>query len=353
MTISDPEDLPAEACVDKEFLDAKNTVSLTVIPLFTEDRTLGALSLSTVGYAKRWSHDVNRQYRLIAEVLTNALLRKQSEESLVNAEKKYRTVADFTYDWEYWANVDNSLEYVSPSCERISGYRPSDFIDNPSLMEDIIVPEDRDLWNSHEHDSRQELKDREIEVRIQRPDGQIRWIEHNCQPVTDHHGHLQGFRASNRDITTRKQIEKEIMEREKDLRRLATRLISAHEEERRSLARELHDDLSQRLAALAIQAGRMEQQAVNNHAPDARACSLLKDRIIAISNDVHSLSRQLHPSILDDLGLTRAVESQCARFSNREGIEVALTAENIPGALPTSRPGSLGISSVPSAAQRP
>jgi len=287
-----------------------------------------------VGYAKRWSHGVNRQYRLVAEVLKNALLRKQYEESLVIAEKKYRTVADFTYDWEYWVNVDNSLEYVSPSCERISGYTPHDFIDTPSLMEDMIVPEDRDLWNSHHHDSRQELKIREIEFRIQRPDGQIRWIEHNCQPVMDRHGNLQGFRASNRDITARKQIEKGIIEREKDLRRLATRLISAHEEERRSLARELHDDLSQRLAALAIQAGRMEQQAVNNHAPDAQACSILKDRIIAISNDVHSLSRQLHPSILDDLGLKRAVESQCARFSNREGVEVAFTAVDIPAALP-------------------
>ena len=151
--------------------------------------------------------------------------------------------------------------------------------------------------------------------------------------MTDHNGRLQGFRASNRDITTRKRVEQEILEREKDLRKLASQLISAHEEERRSLARELHDDLSQRLAAMAIYASRMEQQSADKHALDAEACSMLRDQIIDISNDVHNLSRQLHPSILDDLGLTRAVKSQCVRFSDREGVEVAFTTENVPATL--------------------
>ena len=130
--------------------------------------------------------------------------RKQHEEELRQTEAKYRTVADFTYDWEYWANVDDTLEYVSPSCERISGYTTRDFVDNPSLFKKIIIPEDRDIWGRHYRDSRQELKAREIQFRIQRRDGQIRWIEHNCQPVTDHQGSLQGFRASNRDVTSRK-----------------------------------------------------------------------------------------------------------------------------------------------------
>ncbi len=120
---------------------------------------------------------------------------------------KYRTVADFTYDWEYWANVDDTMKYVSPSCERISGYTIQEFNDNPSLFKEIIVPEDRDLWDSHYRDSRQELKPREIQFRIRRRDGQIRWIEHSCQPVTDDQGRLGGFRASNRDVTARKLVE--------------------------------------------------------------------------------------------------------------------------------------------------
>jgi len=56
---------------------------------------------------------------------------EQTDEKLKQAERKYRTVADFTYDWEYWANLGGSLEYVSPSCKRISGYSVQDFMENP------------------------------------------------------------------------------------------------------------------------------------------------------------------------------------------------------------------------------
>ena len=150
--------------------------------------------------------------------------RRQHEELLLQAEAKYRTVADFTYDWEYWEKIDDSLEYVSPSCERISGYTPRDFIDTPSLLREIIVPEDRDLWNRHDHDCRQELKPREIQFRIQRRDGQIRWIEHSCRPVTDAQGILQGFRASNRDITSRKLAEVDLCRAYTEIEQLKNRL---------------------------------------------------------------------------------------------------------------------------------
>ena len=130
----------------------------------------------------------------------NALL----YDSLAQAEAKYRTVADFTYDWEHWAKVDGTMVYVSPSCERITGYTAREFQDNPSLFREIIVPQDREIWDRHYHDSRQELKPREIQFRIQRRDGEIRWIDHACQPVTDNTGLFIGLRASNRDITTRK-----------------------------------------------------------------------------------------------------------------------------------------------------
>ena len=60
----------------------------------------------------------------------------------------------------------------------------------------------------------------------------------------------------------------------------------------------------------------------------------MKKDIIEISQDVHNLSRQLHPSILDDLGLIKAVESECANFSRREGIEIVFKHENVPTGIP-------------------
>jgi formate hydrogenlyase transcriptional activator len=126
---------------------------------------------------------------------------------LGEAELRYRTVADFTYDWEHWTNLDGTLEYVSPSCERISGYTPQQFMKNPSLYREIIIPEDQDMWGNHYHDSRQDPEAREIQFRIRARDGSIRWIEHVCQPVTGDQGEFLGFRASNRDITKRKEGE--------------------------------------------------------------------------------------------------------------------------------------------------
>ena len=141
----------------------------------------------------------------------------ETVDKLRETELRYRTVADFTYDWEYWANLDGTLQDVSPSCERISGYTPQQFMDNPHLYREIIIPEDQDVWEKHYHDSRKEPKAREIQFRIRRRDGSIRWIEHTCQPVIGNQGAFSGFRASNQDITDRKRSEIALQKSEKNL----------------------------------------------------------------------------------------------------------------------------------------
>jgi len=132
---------------------------------------------------------------------------RQLLEKLREAERRYRTVSDFTYDWEYWESPEGTLLYISPSCQRIAGYKPEEFIEKPSLLQEIIVPEDNDVWHSHHFDINEKVGLREVQFRIRRKDGQIRWIEHACRPVVDEQGRFFGFRASNRDITERKQME--------------------------------------------------------------------------------------------------------------------------------------------------
>ena len=264
--------------------------------------------------------------------LISHLLRQRAQRRRVEA--KYRTVADFTYAWEYWANLDDSLEYVSPSCERISGYQPRDFFDNPTLLKKIILPEDRDIWNQHYHDSRQGLKPCEIQFRILRRDGQIRWIEHNCQPVTDGQGHLQGFRASNRDITTRKQGEELLKQNQQDLSRLAGRIISTQEEELQRLSREIHDDLTQRLASLALDSALIEKQINPMQSRVVEDLKSLRNNLSEVADEVHEISRRLHPSILDDLGLAQAVQAESAAFKSKTEIDLSITIEGLPDSVP-------------------
>lgn len=168
--------------------------------------------------------------------------RKRVEIRLREAEFKYRTVADFTYDWEYWSNLDGTLRYVSPSCKRISGYKPEQFVDNPFLLQEIVVPEDRAIWDKQNLDSRSELTPREIQFRIRRRDGEIRWIEHASQQVTDGQGKILGFRGSNRDITMRKQLEREAQRHRGELAHLVR--VATMGELSAALAHELNQPLT-------------------------------------------------------------------------------------------------------------
>lgn len=106
-----------------------------------------------------------------------------------------------------------------------------------------------------------------------------------------------------------------------ELEALAGRLLTAQEDERRRVGRELHDDLVQRLAALAIEVGRLQRLAALT--PEHRVeLERLKRTIAALSENVHDLSRRIHPAMLDDVGLVAALEAECRAFMERGGVPV-------------------------------
>lgn len=108
---------------------------------------------------------------------------------------------------------------------------------------------------------------------------------------------------------------------------LAGRLITAQEDERKRVARELHDDFTQRLAAAAIEAGVLERSAADAPQSVRAALAKLKQELALISDEVHSLSRRLHPAMLDDLGLAAAIEGECRAVFERGGPLVDLRIE--------------------------
>jgi PAS domain S-box-containing protein len=141
-------------------------------------------------------------------------------------------------------------------------------------------------------------------------------------------------------ITERKRAEEALRASEAALRKgkesyrnLARQLLTAQEAERKRLARELHDDLSQRLAGLAMEAEMLGQQ-MSPQGAGVVELKDMKDKLVALSIDVHSLSRQLHPSILDDLGLPDAIASECARFQRQDSMAIDFKAENITKEIP-------------------
>jgi PAS domain S-box-containing protein len=154
--------------------------------------------------------DDNGRPVAIEGVATDITERKQVETRIKESEERYRTVADFTYDWEHWVAPDGNFLYVSPSCERITGHKAQDFIDNPSLFLEIIHPDDHRSVNAHFYDQHHMPNPEHIEFRILTKAGQKRWISHSCQPVYGSEGQWLGRRASNRDVTEIKQIEEQL-----------------------------------------------------------------------------------------------------------------------------------------------
>ncbi len=152
----------------------------------------------------------------ILSVARDITERKRNQEILLEKEIKFSTVADFTYDWEYWVAPEGSIIYCSPSCKRISGYSSDELSSDPRLILDMVHPEDRHLLLDH-YQRENKAEPSHFDFRIITRKGETRWIAHNCQAVHDEDGKYLGRRVSNRDITERKQAEEELWENEKKL----------------------------------------------------------------------------------------------------------------------------------------
>jgi PAS domain S-box-containing protein len=118
--------------------------------------------------------------------------------------EKYKTIADFTYDWEFWIGPDGRMIYCSPSCERITGYTKDEFISDPFLLRRIVFPDDIDSPCIKDYEVNQYPEVNETEFRITARDGSVKWIGHVCRAVYDNAGNFTGRRGSNRDITEQK-----------------------------------------------------------------------------------------------------------------------------------------------------
>jgi PAS domain S-box-containing protein len=165
----------------------------------------------------------------------------------------------------------------------------------------------------------------QVEYRLLMPDGETRWISSMGRVEVEATGQPVLMRGASRDVTVRKHAEIAV-------RNLSGRLLSAQEAERRRIARELHDNLSQRVALLAIEIEQvgMKSEPLSDVAGSMRQLGM---RTAEISTEIHNLSHQLHSAKLEALGLEVAVQGHC-RELRAQGLQVQCLAEKVPDALP-------------------
>ncbi len=124
-------------------------------------------------------------------------------------------------------------------------------------------------------------------------------------------------------------------EAEKSLRLFARHLLAAQEDERRRISRELHDELNQRIALLELDVADLERNPPSGKKLREHL-QFFRKRVTELAEDTRRIAYQLHPAILDDLGLVVALESYCQDFSRRDGIDVHFHHSGVPGSLPAN-----------------
>src|SRR5260370_32524399 len=167
----------------------------------------------------------------------------------------------------------------------------------------------------------------EMEYRIRGHDGEYRWVLDLGVPRFNADGSFAGYIGSCLDVTERKLAEE-------TLSSVSRRLIEAHEEERAWIARELHDDINQRIALLAVSMARLEQDVPESSVGLRNRLQEEIKHLSEIGNEIKALSHRLHSSKLEYLGLAAAAASFCRELSDQQKVEIEFHSGDIPKKLP-------------------
>lgn len=257
--------------------------------------------------------------------------RKEAEEALRRQEHEFRTLADNVPAFFSYVNRDRRYRFVNEPHEKLF-QQPSDQIVG-STMQELLGTEgyaevERYLDAAF---CGQEVS---FEYRLPGPGDGEQWFSARYVPDRDGRGRVVGLFILLADVTKFKLSEANLREKEQQLRDLSARLIQAQEEERRRIAQELHDDVTQRLASLAIDLRRVQRDAQGLDPMSVRRLRQLGDSAERLATDLQQVAHQLHPSILEHVGLEAAVREQVDEFAARTGLKADLLVRNLPSVVP-------------------
>lgn len=251
--------------------------------------------------------------------------RKRQQAVLSESEERFRLMAD-TAPTLIWMSGTNKLcTFFNRGWLNFTGRSMEKELGNGWASG--VHPDDLDRCLGIYTTSFDCREDFEMEYRLRRHDGQYRWIVDYGVPRFGSDGTFCGYIGSCVDITERKLSEM-------SLRELTGRLIHAQEEERARIARELHDDISQRMALLQIGLEQFEHGGPTLTSMDRRELHHLARVASEVSHDLHSMSHKLHPARLDLQGLVAAMGSFCKELANQHALEINFQHQDVPLRIP-------------------
>ena len=253
--------------------------------------------------------------------------RQRGEEELHESEERLRLAVQagrmYAFEWDAASDVI----VRSGKCADIFNWMDDPTLDTGRQFAARVHPGDHEEYTATETGHTAENPVYQTSFRMLRPDGSVIWLEESGHAFFDDQGRLQRIIGMVADVTERKLAEEALSS-------VSRRLIEAQEQERARIARELHDDLSQRMALLSISLEQFEH-GMPDLSPQARQhLRKIAEAATEVSSSIHDLSRQLHPYKLDTLGLVASLENFCKEFSGQHNLQVQFLHNDLSGQIP-------------------
>jgi PAS domain S-box-containing protein len=321
---SDLDDLPEEALAEKEYFRQLGILSAASIPLKMAGDVNGTISFVSTRRRISWKPDVVSQLQVVGEILWSALQRKRAVGILRESEERFRLVANTAPVLIWMSGPDKLCNYFNQSWLDFTGRTLEAELGNG--WSEGVHPEDLknclDIY-TRAFDLRESFK---MQYRLRRHDGEYRWVLDIGVPRLNPDGLFAGYIGSCIDVTEGKLAAEA-------LAGVGRRLIEAHEEERTWIARELHDDINQRIALLAIQLDQLDNHPSNSgvEVPDIRK---IRQQLSDLGEDIQALSHRLHSSKLEYLGIVSAASGFCKELSEQQKVEINFSHSGIPHSVP-------------------
>jgi PAS domain S-box-containing protein len=284
--------------------------------------------------AQRQPARIQAALEVFAARATAELQRKRAVDALRRSEQFHRLISEIASDYAYSCRVDADgsvhMDGISEGFTRVTGFTLAETIQRGDWIS-LIHPDD--VWQTAE-DMPQLLRGEalESELRIVTKDGQTRWIHYSCRPLWDNaQGRVTRLVGAVQDITERKTGEQQLQDYAQRLQALSRRLLEVQEQERRHLARELHDEIGQLLTGTIYA---LENCRRLPPAQIADGLAQVQEQVKQLTTHVRDLSLRLRPTMLDDFGLVSALIWQVDRVSQLTKIHVDFAHSGLEGRYP-------------------
>jgi len=268
----------------------------------------------------RRAAELSRANTLLSE---DIIARERVERALRESEERFHRLADLSSDWYWEQDADHRLTVVSGM--RIIGFAPKE--PHGNALWDLPFEAEEVHWAVHREliASRRPFTD--VEYKVRDSNGRSRWIAVNGEPVFDELGNYLGYRGTAKDLTARKEAELALRQSQGELRELTAHQERVKEDERKRIAREIHDDLGQNLLALRIDVSMLDTATAKAHPALNKKIRAVLAQIDSTMKSVRAIINNLRPSVLD-LGLTAAIEWQVQQFRTRNAIPCDLIIDS-------------------------